>query len=215
VEDDMKSETVIFDPRSLNEASTDTLSPIYTLMGTKLSDHQFVKKKNNVIVEDTPTYYYLSTIFSLAGYQKELYFLPATEVDNVPLLVNLLMGWRLDFVVLLDDDTDGNRIYRELRRTHYNNNDELAAGKLLRMESIGSVEDLFSTIDFKNFVLHQRVGITESNSQYIEMNQISKAKLAADFILDVQNNHLKLEDFDDETVENFNRLIRMLDKVLT
>ena len=63
VEDDMKSETVIFDPSSLNEASTDTLSPIYTLMGTKLSDHQFVKKKNNVIVEDSPTYYYLSTIW--------------------------------------------------------------------------------------------------------------------------------------------------------
>jgi hypothetical protein len=83
------------------------------------------------------------------------------------------------------------------------------------MESVGSVEDLFSTIDFKNFVLHQRIGITETNSQYIEMNQLSRAKLAADFILDVQNNHLKLEDFDDETIDNFNRLIRMLDKVLT
>ena len=215
IEDDMRSETVIFDPRSLNEASTDTLSPIYTLMGTKLSDHQFVKKKNNVIVEDTPTYYYLSTIFSLAGYQKELYFLPATEVNNVPTLVNLLMGWKLDFIVLLDDDADGNRIYRELRRTHYNNDDELAAGKLLRMESIGSVEDLFSTIDFKNHVLHQRIGITESNSQYIETNELSRAKLAADFILDVQNNKLKLTDFDDETVENIKRVIQMLDGVLT
>lgn len=214
VEDDMKSETVIFDPRSLNEASTDTLSPIYTLMGTKLSDHQFVKKHNNVIVEDTPTYYYLSTIISLSGYKKELYFLPATEVNNVPTLVNLLMGWKLDFIVLLDDDPDGNRVYRELRRTHFNNDDEAASKKVLRLESIGSVEDIFSTIDFKNFVLHKRVGITESNSEYIEMNELSRAKLAADFILDVQNNKVKLDDFDDETVENIRKVVNLLDSNL-
>lgn len=215
VEDDMKSETVIFDPRSLSAASTDTLSPIYTLMGTKLSDHQFVKKKNNVIVEDTPTYYYLSTIFELAGYEKELYLLPATDVNNVPTLVNLLMGWKLDFIVLLDGDPDGNRIYRELSRTHFNNDDEAASEKILRMESLGSVEDLFSTIDFKNYVLHQRIGITESNSEYIEMNELSRAKLAADFILDVQNNKLKLDDFDEETVDNFKKVIQLLDEALS
>jgi predicted ATP-dependent endonuclease of OLD family len=215
VEDDMKSETVIINPKSLSEASTDTLSPIYTLMGTKLSDHQFVKKKNNVIVEDTPTYYFLSTIFNLAGYNKEIYFLPATDVDNVPTLVNLLMGWKLDFIVLLDDDPDGNRIYRELRRTHFNNDDEEASNKILRMESMGSVEDIFSTIDFKNFVLHERIGITESNSEYIEMKELSRAKLAADFILDVENNKLKIKDFDDETVDNINKVIGMLDKALT
>lgn len=215
IEDDMRSETVIFDPRSLNEASTDTLSPIYTLMGTKLSDHQFVKKKNNVIVEDTPTYYYLSTIFSLAGYKKEIYFLPSTDVENVPTLVNLLMGWRLDFIVLLDDDPDGNRVYRELRRTHFGNNEDAAAGKILRMDSIGSIEDIFSTIDFKNFVLHKRIGITESNSEYIEMNELSRAKLAADFILDVQNNNVKIEDFDDETIENIQRVIKLLDNALS
>ncbi|MFC2113375.1 AAA family ATPase [Bacteroidota bacterium] len=215
VEDDMKSETVIFDPRSLNEASTDTLSPIYTLMGTKLSDHQFVKKKNNVIVEDTPTYYYLSTIFSLAGYKKDIYFLPATDVENVPMLVNLLMGWRLDFIVLLDDDPDGNKVYRELRRTHFSNNEDLASKKLLRMNSIGCIEDLFSTIDFKNFVLHKRIGITESNTEHIIMNELSRAKLAADFILDVQNNKLKLEDFDDETIDNIQRIVKLLDSALT
>jgi predicted ATP-dependent endonuclease of OLD family len=215
IEDDMMSETVIFDPRSLNEASTDTLSPIYTLMGTKLSDHQFVKKKNNVIVEDTPTYYYLSTMIDLAGYDREIYFLPATDVNNVPTLVNILMGWKLDFVVLLDDDPGGNKVYRELRRTHYGNNEEEASRKLFRLESIGSIEDVFSTIDFKNFVLHKRVGITESNSEYIEMNGLSRAKLAADFILDVQNNQLKLENFDDETVANVKRVIKLLDSALS
>jgi len=214
IEDDMRSETVIFSPKSLNDASTDTLSPIYTLMGTKMSDHQFVKKKNNIIVEDTPTYYFLSTIFDLASYHKELYFLPSTDVSNVPMLVNLLMGWRLDFIVLLDDDAEGNRVYQELRSNIYLNNDEIANKKLVRLDNMRSVEDLFSTIDFKNFVLHQRVGITEKNSEYIELNEISRAKLASDFILHVQDNNVKFEDFDEETRGNIKQMIRKLDSFL-
>jgi predicted ATP-dependent endonuclease of OLD family len=214
VEDDMRSETVIFSPKSLNDASTDTLSPIYTLMGTKMSDHQFVKKKNNIIVEDTPTYYILSTLFDLANYPKELYFLPSTDVNNVPTLVNLLMGWRLDFIVMLDDDPEGNRVYQTLRSNIYLNNDEIASKKLVRLDGLGSVEDLFSTIDFKNFVLHQRVGITEKNSEYIEMNEVSRAKLASDFILHVQDNDVRFEDFDEETRDNIKQLIKKLDSYL-
>jgi predicted ATP-dependent endonuclease of OLD family len=214
IEDDMKSETLIFNPKSLNEASTDTLSPIYTLMGTKMSDHQFVKKKNNLIVEDTPTYYFLNTILELVGFSKEIYLLPATCVENIPTLVNLLMGWRIDFIVLLDDDLAGNKVRKELRNNIYNNDDELASKKLIRMDHLGSIEDLFSTIDFKNFILHQRVGITESNSEYIELNDLSRAKLASNFVLHVHNNNIKLEDFDDETRGNILQIAKRIDALL-
>jgi hypothetical protein len=130
------------------------------------------------------------------------------------MLVNLLMGWRLDFIVLLDDDAEGNRVYQELRSNIYLNNDEIANKKLVRLDNLRSVEDLFSTIDFKNFVLHQRVGITEKNSEYIELNEISRAKLASDFILHVQDNNVKFEDFDEETRENIKQMIRKLDSFL-
>ena len=124
------------------------------------------------------------------------------------------MGWRLDFIVLLDDDAEGNRVYQELRSNIYLNNDEIANKKLVRLDNMRSVEDLFSTIDFKNFVLHQRVGITEKNSEYIELNEISRAKLASDFILHVQDNNVKFEDFDEETRENIKQMIRKLDSFL-
>jgi predicted ATP-dependent endonuclease of OLD family len=214
VEDDMRSETVIFNPKLLNEASMDTLSPIYTLMGTQMTDHQFVKKKNNVIVEDTPTYYFLNTIIDLLGFKKEIYLLPATSVQNVPALVNLLMGWRIDFIILLDDDPEGNRVRKELRSNLYNNNDELARRKLIRLDGFASIEDLFSTIDFKNFILHQRVGITELNSEFIELNDLSRAKLASNFVLHVHNNNVKFEDFDEETRDNIQKLINRIDSLL-
>ncbi|MBL7111566.1 MAG: AAA family ATPase [Bacteroidales bacterium] len=215
VEDDMKSETVIYNAKSLNEASTDTLSPIYTLMGTKMSDHQFVKKKNNVIVEDMPTYHYLKSFFSLIDFKKEIYFLPATDVLNVPTLVYLLLGWKLDYFVLLDDDQSGNLVYNDLKANLFNNDEKQAAKKLIKMEEVYNIEDLFSTIDFKNFILHERVGITESNSEYIQNNNLSRNMLASSFVLDMQNNKLSLEDFDEETRENIDGLVQKLYKLLS
>ncbi len=215
IEDDMKSETVIFNAKSLNEASTDTLSPIYTLMGTKMSDHQFVKKKNNVIVEDMPTYHYLKSLFSMLDFKKEIYFLPATDVLNVPTLVNLLLGWKLDYFVLLDDDQSGNLVYNDLKANLFNNDEKQASRKLLKMEEVYNIEDLFSTIDFKNFILHERVGITESNSEYIENNNLSRNMLASGFVLHMQNKKISLEDFDDETRENIDGLVRKLEKILS
>ena len=80
--------------------------------------------------------------------------------------------------------------------------------------TFSSIEDLFSTIDFKNFILLQRVGITESNSEYIELNDLSRAKLASNFVLHVHNTNVKFEDFDEETRGNIQYLVDRLDKIL-
>jgi AAA15 family ATPase/GTPase len=214
LKDDLKSGTVVFNARSLNEASIDTLSPIYTLMGTKFNDNQLIKKKNNLIVEDTITYYYLKTIFSLIDFKKEIFLLPATDVYNVPALVNLLIGWKLDFIILLDDDDSGNQIYNDIKMHLFHNDDNLAAQKIFKVEDKSGIEDLFSTIDFKNFILHRRVGITESNVEYIENKNLSRNVLASNFVLHVQNNNVRFEDFDEETRENINMLIDNLEKLL-
>jgi predicted ATP-dependent endonuclease of OLD family len=214
LKDDMKSGTVVFDARSLNEASIDTLSPIYTLMGTKFNDNQLIKKENNLIVEDTITYYYLKTIFELINFKKEIFLLPATDVYNVPALVNLLLGWKLDFIILLDDDDSGNQIYNDIKMHLFHNNDDLAEQKIIRIEDKLGIEDLFSTIDFKNFILHKRVGITESNVEYIENHNLSRNVLASNFVLHVQNNNVRFEDFDEETRENISHLISSLERLL-
>lgn len=214
LKDDLKSGTVVFDARSLNEASIDTLSPIYTLMGTKFNDNQLIKKKNNLIVEDTVTYYYLKTILSLIDFKKEIFLLPATDVYNVPALVNLLIGWELDFIILLDDNDSGNQIYKDIKMNLFHNDDNLAAQKIIKIKDKSGIEDLFSTIDFKNFILHRRVGITESNVEYIENKNLSRNVLASNFVLHVQNNNVKFEDFDEETRENISNLIDNLYRLL-
>jgi len=214
VADDMKSGTIIFDAQSLNKASTDTLSPIYTLMGTKLSDHQFIQKKNNLIVEDITTFHYLKTIFRLIEFHKDIFFLPATDVLSVPALVNLLIGWKLDFIILLDDDDNGNIVYDDLKSNLFQNSNKLAARKIIKFDNKSGIEDLFSKNDFKNFILHQRANITGSNLKYIVNNNLSRNLLASNFVLHVQGTKVKFEDFDEETRENISILVHNLDNLL-
>jgi len=214
IEDDEKSETVIYDAKSLTAASSDTLSPIYTLMGSRLSEQQFIQQENNVILEDITTYYYLTAFLKLIDFNKKIYFLPATDVSNVGNLVNLLLGWGLDYVVITDDDTEGRELYDDLKKNLFANDKTKADKKLIMLNSFQGIEDMFSTIDFKKFVLQKRIGIPETISDYIRENNLSRSILGAAFMQSVQDQKLKLEHFDEETRDNFENLFRRIQERL-
>lgn len=214
VETDLKSGSIIFDAKSLNEASADTLSPLYASMSTKADDHQLIKKKNNIVVEDLTTFFYLKTIFSLIELHKEFYLLPATDILNVPVLVNLLLGWNLGFIILLDDDDNGNQVYKNIKTHLFHDNEKLASRKIIKIDNKTGIEDLFSAIDFKNFVLHKRVNVSGSNLEFVEKNNLSRSILSSNFVLHVQNNNIRFTDFNEETRENFSILVQSLDRLL-
>ncbi len=214
VEDYERSETMIFDAKSLTSASTDTLSPIYTLMGSRLSEQQFIQQKNNVILEDITAYYYISAFMKLRKALKKVYLLPATDVSNVGNLVNLLLGWGLEFVVVTEGDAEGNELYGELKLNLFGNDDKKADRKLISIGNDQCIEDLFSTIDFKKYILHQRIGIPESNSDFIKMNNLSRSILAANFVQTIQDQKLTFKDFDEETQGNVEHLMKEIEKRL-
>jgi predicted ATP-dependent endonuclease of OLD family len=203
------SDTIILDAKSLHSASLDTLSPIYSLMGTRLNDQQFVQKENNVIIEDAVSYYYLTTISKLMDFN-DAYFVPASNVSNIPILANILTGWNLDFIVLTTDNNESRNVMEELKKTIFINNEVSSKHKLLMMNGYSYIEDLFSVIDFKKYILHKREGITESISEYIETNNLSRTILAAEFIRHVQDEGVKFSEFDSETRTNFKNLFDKL-----
>ena len=75
-------------------------------------------------------------------------------------------------------------------------------------------ENLFSTIDFKKFILRKRVGITDENLEYLTSNDINRTQLATSFALYCQNNPVKPSDFDEESQENISILIERVRDML-
>jgi predicted ATP-dependent endonuclease of OLD family len=207
---DEKSETVVLDARSLNEASADTLSPIYSLMGTRLNDRQFIFPKNNLIVEDAVTFHYLDAMSRLYGFGSLAHFIPSSGSDHIPMMANILFGWKLDFGLLVMDNPANKQLIELLKATTFFPDPEASEKKIKCFHGFSGIEDLFSTIDFKKFVIQQRVGITVRNTEYIESNNLSRIILSSDFCSKLHKESTQFTDFDEETKKNFEKLFRVI-----
>ena len=214
IEDDMKSETVVYSARSLKSATADTLSPIYSTMGARLNQQEIIKSFNNVIVKDLATYYFLKAAVALTGFEKECYFLPASGAESIPMMVNILMGWGIDYVILNFGNAEERLVFETLMKEQYDNKIDLASKQMLFMEEYPDTEDLFSTIDFKKYVVKVREGITVRNSEYLIDNNYSRVILASNFLQEVTNENVSNKNLDEETRHNLNQFIQRLSAIL-
>ena len=214
VEDDMKSETLVYSARSLKSATADTLSPIYSTMGARLNQQEIIKSFNNVIVKDLATYYFMKAVVALTGFEKECYFLPASGAESIPMMVNILMGWGIDYVILNFGNSEERQVYEKLMKEQYENKIDEASKQMLFMEYYPDAEDLFSTIDFKKHVVKVREGITVKNSEYLIDNNYSRAILASNFLQDINGGKVSFKTLDDETRDNLNSFIQQLSAIL-
>jgi len=214
-EDDEKSETKILSPNQLGSASADTLSPLYTAMGADFSSQQVIKKKNNVILEEISAFYYLTAFKELIGSKKKCYFLPATGTSNVPQLTYLFLGWGLDFIVVLDDDSSGRQIYNELKKNLFQDDERKTRSKIIKIKDCDGIEDVFSQVDFKKIILKdEQQSYVGSNSQYMKRGRKSKAVAALKFMLEVKKSEIKLGDFEEDTQSKIKNVISLIDSKL-
>jgi len=171
-------------------------------MGVQLNQQEIIKSFNNVIVKDLSTFYFLKAIVELTGFKKECYFLPASGAESIPMMVNILIGWGLDYLVLNFGNSEERRIHEELMRELFDNKIDLAENQMLFQEEFTDVEDLFSTIDFKKHIAQVREGITVSNSDYLKDNNFSRAVLGSRFLEEVNQGKITLKKLDEESREN-------------
>ena len=208
--DSLRSTTRILDPLSLSSASPDTLTPLQSILGNPLAGEGFSEKKINLIVNDTGSFYLINAIILLMGYKGEVCVIPSTNVSSIPLLCNILMGWGLDFTVLLFENDE------EIKMTELLNNsifktDHGGRDLILRMpENFLNSEDLLSTLDFKNHILNSREGITVANSEYIKEKELPRNFILSRFLTHVKADKIKPTDFDEESMENFNLITDLL-----
>ena len=214
IKDDMKSETLVYSARSLKSATADTLSPIYSTMGARLNQQEIIKSFNNVIVKDLATYYFMKAVVALTGFEKECYFLPASGAESIHMMVNILMGWGIDYIILNFGNPEERLVHEKLMKEQYDNKIDLASKQMLFLEDYPDTEDLFSTIDFKKYVVKVREGITVKNSEYLIDNNYSRVILASNFLQEVNHENVSFKTLDDETRDNMNSLIQQLSAIL-
>ena len=209
----VKSTSRILDPLQLSSASPDTLTPLQSILGNPAGGEGFSSGRFNLIVNDTGSFYMLSAVIYLMGFKGKICVIPSTNVSSIPLLCNIMMGWGLDFGVLLFDNDDETQMAELLKNSVFKT-DSGSRELIIRMPgAFLNSEDLLSTLDFKNHILNSREGITVSNSVYISENEIPRNFILSRFLSNVKEGKIKVSDFDEETLENFKLFVHMLGRL--
>jgi len=199
----LRSTTRILDPLRLSSASPDTLTPLQSILGNPLGGEGFSSKRINLIVNDTGSFYLLNAIILLMGYKGKICVIPSTNVSSIPLLCNIMMGWGMDFAVLLFENDDEIQMAELLKNSVFKT-ERSSRELIIRMpETFLNSEDLLSTLDFKNHILNSREGITVPNSVYVKEKELPRNFMLSRFLSDVKEEKVKVADFDEETLENF------------
>jgi hypothetical protein len=208
--DSMRSNTRILDPLRLSLASPDTLTPLQNILGNPMAGEGFSDKRVNLIVNDTGSFYMLNAIIHLTGFRGQLCVIPSTNVSSIPLLCNILMGWGMDFAVLVFENEEEIEIAELLSNTVYKTETGEKETLIRVPDSFLNSEDLLSTLDFKNFILNSREGITVPNSVYIKERELPRNFILSRFLNNVKEGKIKLGDLDEETNENFRLITNLL-----
>lgn len=207
--------TRLINSHDLGAARTDTLSPIYSAMGVSLARQTAIKEKNNVILEELSAQYYLRAFMELTGCNTEINFISATGVDNVPMLANLFLGWGLQFVVVVDDESSGRRVIGRLKRDLFLDEDDWAKRRLYKIPGCDGIEDIFDPIDYQN-ILGPKVQLKDGqkNSQWAKSNGAIKAVHALKFWHRVENGEITPEFLTEKSMQRISSLINeIVDRV--
>jgi predicted ATP-binding protein involved in virulence len=208
--DSLRSTTRILDPLSLSSASPDTLTPLQSILGNPLVGEGFSAKRVNLIVNDTGSFYILDAIILLMGFTGEVSVIPSTDVSSIPLLCNILLGWGMDFSVLLFENEDETYISEIMKNTIFATENGGRELFIKLPEIFLNAEDLLSTLDFKTHVLNSREGITVPNSIYVREKELPRNFILSNFLTNVKAGKIKVDAFDEETLENFRMITDLL-----
>ncbi len=208
--DNYRSTTRIIDPLRLSSATPDTLTPLQSILGNPAASEGFFSGRFNLIVNDIGTFYLLNAVIHLTGFKGKISLIPSTDVSSITLLCNILMGWGMEFGVLLFENESENQIEEDLRKTVFKTKGS-GSDMIIKMpESFLNSEDLLSTLDFKNYILKSREGITVPNSVYIRDKEISRNFVLSRFLHGVKQGVIQISNLDEETRENFELFAKLL-----
>lgn len=211
-----ESPTTIIDAHQLGTASSDTLSPILTAMGADLSQHQVIRKTNNVLLEEMSGFYYLTAFWKLLDVKQEAHFIAATGVNKIEALANMFRGWGLEFIIAVDDDKQGREVYKQIKRELYGDNDDIAQTKLIKIPGGTGIEDAFSKEDFiRHIIKEPGITYTTSNSEYMRNSGRSKPVAAFHFLLDVESDKINIKDFSEDSLTTIRSIVNSISSRLS
>ena len=165
-----------------NQADEESLIPVMTAVGQEKLTTAPLPGKKNVIVGGAADFYFCEALrrhvkdLSL----EEINLLPATDTDSIVQLVSLMIGYNMEFQVLLNNNDDGYRKGKHLKERFGLGDDKML---LVSRKPNYATEDLFTFEDFNTHILKGEGNEDQAvlNSEYLKDNEFNRVLLARKF----------------------------------
>jgi hypothetical protein len=156
--------------------------PIMTAVGSEKRNMAFQAEKRNVIVGSAADFYLCK---ALTAYVKdldleEIHFVPATDAENMVQLVSLMVGYGLEFQVLLNNNAEGYQLRKQLKERFGLENENII---YVSKKPDYATEDLFAPEDFHAHILKGQPENDQAvlNSEYLKAHTVNRVLLAKKF----------------------------------
>lgn len=188
-------------------ADKETLTPILTAIGLELNAGiSALDKVNNAVVEGPSDVYYLNAFKKILN-KDSVNFIFGGGCGNMPYVGTILHGWGGKVIYLYDNDQGKKDGEKNLQDNWLITKDLI----LSVLNTAGSIEDIFSTSDFKKFVLgDENKTYTEPNSAHVKKAKLDKVLIAKKFLEICQNG--TTISLDKTTMDNITKLIENIEK---
>lgn len=189
--------------------SVDTLTPIIQAIGIDITQTLSFARPRNVVVEGITDFIYLtawSKQFS-SPFLEQVNVFPGSGASTVLVLASLMIGWGLEFVVLLDRDSIGESTAKRLRTTL-----ALSDTQIVQYTGAVAIEDVFAPVDFtalvKRLDARAEVKQSETPSKAIARLKLDKVLIARAYAEGVAAGDLRISD------ETRGRVVVLLNDIL-
>lgn len=192
----------------------DALQPIIDAMGLEIA-HGFSPMKNrNVIVEGISDFHYLTAMKKLLGVKTEFAFVPSMGATNVHLLMELCIGWGLEWLIVLDDGKTSKNAYKYICDSFFDNRKEEADQKIYMLSGADAIEDAFTVSDLQLVESEAKFSSSKKKSDVVQEHG-GKELFARKFLEKVDKQEIKKSSLGKSTVNKFENLFAFIELQFT
>ena len=194
-------------------ADVDTLTPIVTAIGLDVSKQFANAGRQNVVLEGISDYYYFQALRKLVGGNrlKDVSVIGCVGASKIPTVVSLLIGWGLDYVVVVDNDQAGRRVSKTIESKLLVPKDKIVTVSSNRDTCM---EDLFTPDEFQQHVLdpvrYEATQVTKNSQRVKGLDKPLLAKRFAD-----RARAGNVDNLSKETKQRFEELLRAAQRGLS
>lgn len=189
----------------------DALKPIIDALGLEVASPFSLAKKNNIIVEGISDFHYIQSMKIVLNKTYEIGILPAMGSSNSHLLMEICMGWGLNWAILFDDK-GAVKDYNKIRKFFFDDNEEETKKRILRLKGCDGIEDMFTEVDMQLVDAKAQFSVDKKNSEVV-MKYGGKELYARIFFEKVRNGEITKNKLSRTCLKNFEQVFDFIETV--